>query len=153
MQKSAGFTLIELIIVIVILGILAAYAVPKFMAVDKEARVAVVKSLAGAVRTASDLVRALAVAQGKHHMADSTVNIGGITTVAIGYGYAKATADGIPKALNSSLTEHIAATANAGSMEFSPHNVINPALCRVVYSYTIAVGSEPSITVFTSDCS
>ena len=46
-MKQAGFTLIELVMVIVILGILAAVAVPKFVDLSSEAKVAAVKGVAG----------------------------------------------------------------------------------------------------------
>jgi len=49
----SGFTLIELIVVIVILGILAVTAAPKFMNLSSDANASVVKSLSGAVRTAA----------------------------------------------------------------------------------------------------
>jgi len=48
-MKQAGFTLIELVMVIVILGILAAVAVPKFVDLSSEAKVAAVKGVAGGV--------------------------------------------------------------------------------------------------------
>jgi MSHA pilin protein MshA len=64
MNKNRGFTLIELIIVIVILGILAAYAVPKYMAIDRDARVAVVRGLEGSLRAATDMCHAVANARG-----------------------------------------------------------------------------------------
>jgi len=52
-NKSSGFTLIELVMVIVILGILAAVALPKFVNLSKEARVAAMKSISGAISSGS----------------------------------------------------------------------------------------------------
>lgn len=55
MNKSmqAGFTLIELVMVIVILGVLSAVALPKFVAVDDDAKQAAVNGVAGALSSAS----------------------------------------------------------------------------------------------------
>ena len=57
-HKEQGFTLIELIVVIVILGILAVTAAPKFMNLTSDANSAVVKGLAGAIRSASQTIYA-----------------------------------------------------------------------------------------------
>ena len=54
--KTAGFTLIELVVVIVILGILAASAAPKLMNMQGDARAAALIAMKGAVRSANNMV-------------------------------------------------------------------------------------------------
>jgi prepilin-type N-terminal cleavage/methylation domain-containing protein len=51
-SQERGFTLIELVVVITILGILAAFAVPRFIALDSQARAATVNGLAGSYELA-----------------------------------------------------------------------------------------------------
>lgn len=61
---NQGFTLIELVIVIIVLGILSATALPKFLNLSDDAKAAMVKSTGGALKSGIDLARAKWLALG-----------------------------------------------------------------------------------------
>jgi MSHA pilin protein MshA len=95
-RQQGGFTLIELIMVIVILGILAAVALPKFADLSGNARYSSINGALGAVRSASAIVHSAALVANKTGATD-TVTLEGadINTV---YGYIKGTKDDVTKA-------------------------------------------------------
>lgn len=64
MHRSRGFTLIELVMVIVILGVVGAIALPKFVNMGSDARIASLNTLQGSVRTAMELVKVTVALRG-----------------------------------------------------------------------------------------
>ena len=64
-KKSSGFTLIELVIVVVILGFLAVTAIPKFIDLTEQAKQANIEGMAGGFATAISLARAQWEAEGR----------------------------------------------------------------------------------------
>lgn len=95
MKQQQGFTLIELIVVIVILGILAATAVPKFVDLQSDSRAAVMKGVQGSMNSAKELVRARWLANGSTGATSVNLDAGNPVTVdAAGYPTADATGIG-----------------------------------------------------------
>lgn len=96
MHKTNGFTLIELIVVIVILGILAVTAAPKFIDLQTDARLATLKGVKATMHSAVTLIRGKAILQGKDKSASgASITLSDQQQVSLVYGYPAATIDGI----------------------------------------------------------
>lgn len=90
MKQQQGFTLIELIIVIVILGILAVTAAPRFIDIQSDARKEVLQGVKGALNGASQLVFAKSAIAGEQKTdTGQDVVLGPVTTniVVTRFGY------------------------------------------------------------------
>ena len=140
MKRSAGFTLIELIIVIVILGILAVTAAPKFINLQGDARKSTVSSLSGAVKSAASMAYSKAIIAGKDKVTTSTsISIsgatGGATTVLYGYPTADATGIATLVDISSSAT---GASADWGAAATTTAYVLWPT--------GVATGADAAVT-------
>lgn len=94
MKKQGGFTLIELVVVIVILGILAVTAAPRFLNLQGDAREASLQGLKGAIDGAAGIVYGRSAIVGKETASNETVD-----NIAVVYGYPAATPEGIGAAV------------------------------------------------------
>jgi MSHA pilin protein MshA len=142
MKNQAGFTLIELVIVIVILGILAATALPRFSDLTTDARISALQGLAGGVRSASAITHATQLA--KSLTSDTDVSLEG-TTVAMSFGYPEATAGGIGNA----LMDYTGFTLTGG--QFQKSGAPDPTGCYVSYAPQTN-GSFPVVQITSTGC-
>ena len=110
MKKNAGFTLIELVIVIIVLGILAATAVPKFINLQDDAKASAMKGAEAALHSAANIVYSKAAIDGDETESTASVSAAG-TTVTIANGYPTADAAGIEEAVELSGFDAVTGTA------------------------------------------
>ncbi|MDO6706385.1 type II secretion system protein [Photobacterium sp. 1_MG-2023] len=97
MKRQGGFTLIELVVVIVILGILAVTAAPRFLNLQDDARNSALQGLRGAIVGAAGIAYGKAAVRGEETNA-GPVDVDGILTA---FGYPTAEAGGIGEAFDS----------------------------------------------------
>ena len=176
-KQQRGFTLIELIIVIVILGILAVTAAPKFIDIQSDATASTLQGVKSAVQAGSQLVFAKAAIAGKQKnatggtAADSQITIG-TNTVELDFGYPQATATDITKInywvdfssadfdLDVGTAAAVAGNPAVGSFGIVPSGTAPDytksqeaaASCHVLYTEANDADTPPKITVVTGGC-
>ncbi|MDO3384637.1 type II secretion system protein [Gilvimarinus sp. SDUM040013] len=150
---QTGFTLIELIAVIVLLGILTAVAVPKFIDLKEAAIEMSMEDLVGAVKGAANMAYAKAIVEDVHQDAAATITVNGLV-IDIAYGYPTGTATGIDRMINQSGWQK-RASVFAGAWVYW-HGVIQEdagaAQCYIRYRQPTVVNTPPVVDVQTSGC-
>lgn len=144
--KQQGFTLVELVVVIVVLGILAAIAIPRYATYTRDARLAAVNGLAGAVRSSVMMVQGRYMANGT---GTSPVTMVDGTNVAVSTGASGglplSTAGGIDNAVSIS---GFAYTAGAATGTFN----LVPAVAGCNVLYTAATGVAQVVDTGGTSC-
>ncbi len=134
-NKQAGFTLIELIMVIVILGVLSAFALPRFADLGGQARIASINGAAGSMKAAANIAHAQWLAEGD--AASVLVVLEGFDVDMVN-GYP--TEAGIMVAAQISADDYTIAGGTV-SLAGAP----TPADCSVVYTEAVAAAAGPPI--------
>lgn len=153
-NSSQGFTLIELVMVIVLVGVLAAFALPKFADLSTDARLASLESLEGAIRSATGVVHSIALLEDKTDcFEDPTVELDGVV-VTLRCGYPCPHPSGIATAV-ATEGNFVWVGGNCGGLlgavEAQVSDAPDPANCKIRYT-SARQTRAPGITRVVSGC-
>ena len=155
-RRHAGFTLVELVVVIVILGVLSAVALPRFTEFRSQSVAAATQALGGAVRSASAHAHLQCVLQSSICNPTSgtyAISIEG-RSFQIWNGYVDAGANMNAGEIDMlvSSTDFTVSVRSGNTTQWSHPSARDPTTCNVQYIEALVAGSTPQISVQVSGC-
>lgn len=145
LQTTKGFTLIELVVVIVILGILAATAAPKFIDLTGDAKASIVEGVRGSLNSAADMAHAKALVAGQTG-STGEITVGGVS-YAMAYGWPTNTSIASLIEFDSDITSGTSGTVRT----FTHADATTPAGCLAYYDNSVSnTETRPTIADTTS---
>jgi len=145
-NKQKGFTLIELVVVIVILGILAVTAAPKFIDLTSDAKASVVEAVRGSINSAADMAHAKALVAGETAL-DGAISVG-TSTIDLRYGWPEASSMADLLELDADIAE-----VSGSDGTFEHVDATDGDECRAVYTNAVNnAETRPTITSDTDKC-
>jgi len=160
-KVQQGFTLIELVVVIVILGILAVTAAPKFIDLQDDARTATLQGIKASMQSASSMLYSKSLIKGNEATATAAavfVTVNGVN-VGTNFGYPVADYSGAAVGSWANLIDVAAADFTpvviaTGELVYYPTGNTAPTLitdtCIVYYTQAANATTSPTFTVI--DC-